>query len=157
MLVNAETVAAPTQSLLETVVRDCGFDSGRQLAEVGAPALFMVMFLSTAYALRQRRSASTVFLVLAGACATWSGILRFVDPDRRWVWLLSAIPAAIVLQHAVLLYVVRRPIVPGSAERTAKMLSQEDLDFFGESLEKTLGQVQATTARYFSVEALALR
>ena len=124
------------------------------LMEVGAPIAFGLLFAIAAVAFRKQRSASTVFLVLAVGSCVWAAILGGAHPDARWRWLLSSIPAAIVLQHAILLFVVRRRDLPTDSVRARATMSKGDEPRF---LLDMLDQIQSTTERIFSIEALALR
>lgn len=142
-----------TCSVLEGIAEVLRLEDTGHLGELVGGSSLTMLLLGITLSLRRQRTAAITFLILAIASFVWLLILAFAPSVARWRWLLGSIPPMIILQHAVLLYVIRRPVLPGGKEEMRAALADEDPEF----LDKALFQIQATTGRYFSLEALALR
>jgi hypothetical protein len=141
-------------SISECSVRDLGRCSFPELVDRGGPALIAILLLALAVYFRNRRQAAIVFAVLAVFAGIWSVLMMVVHQEDRWRWLLSSLPALIIMNHAVFLFLIRSQVVPANPAGARQALERRRETRF---LADVLDQASKTSVRYFSIEALMIR
>lgn len=97
-----------------------------------------------------RESAGYSFLVLSALSGAWMGILASVAKQERWVWLLGAVPALLVITHAMFIYLVRGKSMPDGH-------NQDWIGTERPKLKTALGRLDPDARQHFSVSAMVLR
>jgi hypothetical protein len=89
-------------------------------------------------------------------------VVQLAEPAQRWGCVLALLPAALILQHAVFLRLVRMPFSKAKASGPRPGDERDDLGALQltagkESLAHVFAAAQKTSERYFSSSTLAVR
>ncbi len=134
-------------------------DDHARLYELGLSAALTLVLL--AYTLvqktgdtpqRQKRYRLVLFII-TGMAALWTYSLATLCPEARWRWLLSVLPAILLIKHAALLYLVRHEVVPSSADGGRTLAQRPETAFLHDILPRAMHENE----RFFSFPAIALR
>jgi len=128
-------------------------DLPTQLTSSLAPVVSFLTFaaLLVVAVTAHRRTARISFLALAGGAMVTAFVAQYSPEYSKWMWVLAALPSAMMVQHAVFLGMVRRPSFSKTIGKNSKEIEA------GPGPWVSGEQVARASARYFNPEVLAIR
>ncbi len=143
-------------STLQGIIEALMKNDQQLLQFFGTLATALLCFLLALISKRQKNvRLALVLAVLGGFFLVAAPFILANKGLDRAICLFAAAPAAVILNHALLLYFVRRRVMPGNAsEVRARIQPGSSRALFD---AEVLANAVAATQRYFSAEVVALR